>query len=575
MTEVSHAANYSEITHMKRFLPTIESVESRRLLTVSWLFNESIGKLEFEFDAGDSIRFETSNGQTLLNGQSIESDFLDPAAILSIDIRARGNDFDQTIEIGDFPELREVRLQFPGSQQIMLGATTRISVHDVLLIDSGGIRMEQGAAIESASDITFVTHRNHTCLTQVVSASRVTLRADLFEAFVDCGTEEASIVAKEIYFDTFHGPLGSPNDPLDVQIDSLEGICDCPLYIAQHGDLTLAQPLQAEGLLAVRTLAVDGVSQPGEPADAAAGDLMIRHSIAPTIDYLAYEFSASGDFELHADLSGRAGDLGGGSVLIESGNNVLVAETATINSDHTTVRSRADAPSQLQLLGEFVFGGIDLQGGSSADEISFAPTIVDAWSEAEYRLDGREGGDVYRVASVAAMVTIRDTGTAGAVDRLIFDAEHRSVIDTGTEIVVDGVTRVDYRGIEVVQIVNLPVPGDFSGDGLATAADIDLLHAAIAAEDHSPAFDLTGDSRVDSADVDFLVTQLLNTRCGDTNLDGRVAIGDFVTLAQHFGQAAAGWAHGDFDGNGRVDFGDFVQLARNFGFERETVAESL
>jgi hypothetical protein len=46
---------------------------------------------------------------------------------------------------------------------------------------------------------------------------------------------------------------------------------------------------------------------------------------------------------------------------------------------------------------------------------------------------------------------------------------------------------------------------------------------------------------------------------GDTNFDGQVEFGDFLTLSDNFGMSG-GWADGDFDGNGQVDFPDFLAL---------------
>jgi hypothetical protein len=54
---------------------------------------------------------------------------------------------------------------------------------------------------------------------------------------------------------------------------------------------------------------------------------------------------------------------------------------------------------------------------------------------------------------------------------------------------------------------------------------------------------------------------------GDTNRDGDVDYADYVTLQEHFGDAAADWDHGDFDRDGRVTYRDYLLLKANYGYE--------
>ena len=64
--------------------------------------------------------------------------------------------------------------------------------------------------------------------------------------------------------------------------------------------------------------------------------------------------------------------------------------------------------------------------------------------------------------------------------------------------------------------------GDFNGDGQIDVADVDLLAK------HDGRCDLNGDSTVNPLDMDILILQILNTRYGDANLDGRVNGVDFL-----------------------------------------------
>jgi hypothetical protein len=109
--------------------------------------------------------------------------------------------------------------------------------------------------------------------------------------------------------------------------------------------------------------------------------------------------------------------------------------------------------------------------------------------------------------------------------------------------------------------------GDFDGDGAIDAADIDALMAEAVKPSPDPRFDLTGDARVNAADVGHLVENVLGTRFGDANLDGRVDRVDAAIVALSLGRASGssglGWAAGDFDGDGRVTVFDVDRMQRN------------
>ena len=106
--------------------------------------------------------------------------------------------------------------------------------------------------------------------------------------------------------------------------------------------------------------------------------------------------------------------------------------------------------------------------------------------------------------------------------------------------------------------------GDFDGDGLLSATDIDLLTAQVLVASDDLSFDLNADGQLDSLDREVWVEGIANTNFGDADLNGLVSFLDFVTFANNFDQPS-GWAGGDFDGNGMADFQDFLLLANNFG----------
>jgi hypothetical protein len=106
--------------------------------------------------------------------------------------------------------------------------------------------------------------------------------------------------------------------------------------------------------------------------------------------------------------------------------------------------------------------------------------------------------------------------------------------------------------------------GDFNGDALVDAGDIDQLTAAIRAGSSDPDFDLDGSGVVDAGDLDAMVGSILLTFAGDANLDRSVNLIDLSALASGFG-GPGGWANGNFNTDSLVDLIDLSLLASNFG----------
>lgn len=120
-----------------------------------------------------------------------------------------------------------------------------------------------------------------------------------------------------------------------------------------------------------------------------------------------------------------------------------------------------------------------------------------------------------------------------------------------------------FVGLDLIEGFTLSV-GDLDGDGQLTVADIDMLCSEVAAGSHPMHADLSGDGLVDGDDVSLLLASA-NRRPGDADFDGRVEFGDFLAVANNFGEKGKTWSHGDFDCNGEVAFLDFLTLADNFG----------
>ncbi len=111
--------------------------------------------------------------------------------------------------------------------------------------------------------------------------------------------------------------------------------------------------------------------------------------------------------------------------------------------------------------------------------------------------------------------------------------------------------------------------GDFDGDGIMDAADIDSLAAHIVAGSPFDSwFDLTGDDTVDEADLTKWRSDAATHngfseayQLGNSNLDGTVDATDLNNLALNWQQSVSEWSGGDFTADGFVDSADLNALA--------------
>jgi hypothetical protein len=116
------------------------------------------------------------------------------------------------------------------------------------------------------------------------------------------------------------------------------------------------------------------------------------------------------------------------------------------------------------------------------------------------------------------------------------------------------------------------VQGDFNGNGILDAGDIDLLSDAIRLPDHSPAFDVDGNDVVDEADRDHWIHGLKFSYYGDSNLDGEFNSRDLTTIFQAAEYeddviANSTWATGDWNGDREFSSSDLVRAFQDAGYE--------
>jgi hypothetical protein len=106
--------------------------------------------------------------------------------------------------------------------------------------------------------------------------------------------------------------------------------------------------------------------------------------------------------------------------------------------------------------------------------------------------------------------------------------------------------------------------GDYSGNGVLDAADLDLQTGAIVAGGPIEVFDLTNDGVLNYADRQEWVNVLKKTWIGDADLNGKFESADlvnvFVVGKYETGQEA-GWAEGNFNGLDKVFSSDDLVAA--------------
>ena len=108
-----------------------------------------------------------------------------------------------------------------------------------------------------------------------------------------------------------------------------------------------------------------------------------------------------------------------------------------------------------------------------------------------------------------------------------------------------------------------PLRGDLDDSGIVDERDITLLCGAFRTGDAAPQFDLNSDGRVDDADRDELIVNILQSTYGDANLDGTFDSTDFVFVFQRSEyeddiDGNSTWSDGDWNCDGDFTTTDLV-----------------
>lgn len=150
-----------------------------------------------------------------------------------------------------------------------------------------------------------------------------------------------------------------------------------------------------------------------------------------------------------------------------------------------------------------------------------------------------------------------------------FDSETNGVVSDASKFGNHGTLLMDARLVPN-DFLSSGQPGDFNGDGVLGAADIDDLTAKSASMANPAEYDLNGDARVDDKDVAYWAKELFHSWVGDANLDKQFNSSDLVTVlasGSYEVDIASNWSSGDFDGNGRTNSGDLVAALADGGYE--------
>ncbi|MCP4190749.1 MAG: hypothetical protein GY768_08980 [Planctomycetaceae bacterium] len=115
---------------------------------------------------------------------------------------------------------------------------------------------------------------------------------------------------------------------------------------------------------------------------------------------------------------------------------------------------------------------------------------------------------------------------------------------------------------------------DFNGDGVVDVQDVDLACLGIRANDLR--FDLNEDEAVNDQDLEMLITDILRTTPGDSNLDRKFNSLDFVIVfsAGQYQDDIVGnslWSSGDWNNDGEFDTSDLVVAFQAGGYSTAAI----
>ena len=200
----------------------------------------------------------------------------------------------------------------------------------------------------------------------------------------------------------------------------------------------------------------------------------------------------------------------------------------------------------------------------------------DTWYHAVYVVEGTEATDFERLYIDGVQVDSRPSQWQGLVDEnvdvtigdLTGLQAYRGIIDE-VRIHDVGLSPNDIMASFLAGPVR-SITGDFNSDTLVDDQDIDLLRQAIAHLSTKTQFDVNNDTFVNSNDVTFLITDIIDTSIADVTLDKLVDAKDLAIIRSNLGTTSADilpWSQGNVVGDGYIDDTDVLAMRFHFGFE--------
>ncbi|MCA9198257.1 MAG: hypothetical protein KDA87_11995 [Planctomycetales bacterium] len=362
------------------------------------------------------------------------------------------------------------------------------------------------------------------------------------------------------------------SDHLPVVVDyqlpaMMDAWLDVPSRIVQQatvtGTLHVANVAPASTVLGADeldyTAASFGNAQLSVQDTAMATDPANRHALVLNADSIGRKTSS---LVVHSSSSGAANAVAN----LEVDYTVVAKSNASFSADHDVNQWSLD-------LGTFALNEEDgmvvrnvpvFNLGETVDLTAELELLSTATDSSAFRLALPE--ELISPGSFADLVVKMPTSMAGSfqttwnIPTLDNSSLPGSSLGAPLTLTVFG-TVVDY------------LPGDFDQDRQRSVFDLDLLDAAILANDGLLTFDLDQDGQVDANDRKIWIHELERTYFGDANLDGQFDSTDFVLVFQGGLYEAAvdhdvSWQDGDWNGDGRFDSADFVLAFQNGGYEQ-------
>jgi hypothetical protein len=136
---------------------------------------------------------------------------------------------------------------------------------------------------------------------------------------------------------------------------------------------------------------------------------------------------------------------------------------------------------------------------------------------------------------------------------------------------LDGKVSSGLNEIEIYGRLAGGVTGDFNGNGVLDAGDVDDLSTQSAGGQNPQRYDLNADQLVNEDDLKVWVKDLYKSWIGDVNLDREFNSSDLVEVLAaglYEVDAAAVYTQGDFNGDGRANSSDLVAALADGGYEQ-------